>query len=248
MIPAQSPEQYTGSPSEQVAPQIQPEQTAYQGQQKQQGIQKASAHLQVAPKATAPPKTMSPAPFESMPEKPMMEEPPAYLWEDAPPMDMHHDGAIAPSEGAQYSEVAHLNGAPVPVSAPHAAIETPTQSHNFAQTLPSWEEIIQLLSQGEPPLIIRPLLQQTQGHFSGNELHIYAQELLVYQQFERKMPEIQKIIDNFCKSAIHITLHREEKVFKSDMDLVREFSAHAALKDCLEILDASIYKVHPPNK
>ncbi len=130
------------------------------------------------------------------------------------------------------------------------AAEQQTTNSSFTKPArqPSWEEIVAHNAAQEPSIVSRIFLQQAHGSFINETLHIQTKSMAVYDAIERARTPLQEALQNICHYGVQIQVHKPKKTFKPEASLVEEFSARAELKDCLEILDASIYKVRPLNE
>ncbi len=134
--------------------------------------------------------------------------------------------------------------APAPSAEQQPVQASPQPTSSFT---PTWEEVVAHISQQKPPLVPSMYLQQVKGHFAQETLHIVTNNTTVYAKIESVRPALEKALHALCHRAICIKMDRPTKQIKPESTLIEEFRAHAQLKDCLEILDASIYKVRPLN-
>ncbi len=183
----------------------------------------------VTPSATMESESASPenASFE--------DGPPEYFTQDTPPMDAGY--ADENFEDFTASQTVHELSEPLQQSVAGAP----------SARQPSWEEIVAFNASQEPPLVADIFFRQVTGNFQDGQLHIYTKSMTAYAAVDRAQAALQQALQGLCQFAVQLQVHKPEKSFKPEVTLVQEFSARADLKDCLEILDASIYKVRPLN-
>ncbi len=161
--------------------------------------------------------------------------PPDYFAQDTPPMD----AGYANDNFEDFSASQAMNDLSAPAQ--------PSSRDAQSARQPSWEEIVAFNASQEPPLVADIFFRQVTGTFQDGQLHIYTKSMTAYAAVDRAQAALQQALQGLCQYAVQLQVHKPEKSFKPEVTLVQEFSARADLKDCLEILDASIYKVRPLN-
>ncbi len=198
--------------------------------------QPSSTFVSPAPRPVAQPIQAVTPVHATQPESSHLEsEPPKYFTQDAPPMDANY-------QALDFEDFSSAHA----MEAPSDPEQIRPQAAQSARQ-PSWEEIVAFNASQEPPLVADIFFRQVTGTFQDGQLHIYTKSMTAFAAVDRAHMPLQQALQALCHYAVQVHVHRPEKNFKPEVTLVQEFSARADLKDCLEILDASIYKVRPLN-
>ncbi len=187
----------------------------------------------VQPNHMAPPQ-----PMQNQTEPPQSAQNPP--WQRTAPHAPH-----APQGQTLYQASTTHTASPAPVI-PQDATETtaPTQATPLRNTPLTWEAVREHLATQQPPVIPDIFLQQATGSFEDGALHIHTKSTSVYAKIEHARVALQDALQSvYGNISLHI--HKPVKTLKTEAVLLEEFNAREDLKDCLEILDASIYKVRP---
>ncbi len=136
---------------------------------------------------------------------------------------------------------------PVPQAPAKPSVHAMPSSSAQATSQPTWDDIRSYLAEQSTPIIPDIFLQQATGIFKEKTLHIHTKSLAVYDKIERLREELHMALQGMNAGSFPVLVHKPTKTIKTESALVEEFNARADLKDCLEILSASIYKVRPLN-
>ncbi len=117
---------------------------------------------------------------------------------------------------------------------------------------PTWENFTAFMAvQSEKDgkdVIPSHILFQTKGTFNNNILQLEAKSGTCFDKLEQARPILQKLCADFCGFEVSLQIELAAQNHKPESVLKQEFADREDMKDCLEILDATIIRVRPVNQ
>ncbi len=135
-----------------------------------------------------------------------------------------------------------------PADANHGMSAMPAEAQKPVEnaSTQSFESIMAHMAQKK--IVPSYMLSQVKGSFDQNILCMQIDKQIVYDKISAELAAIQRAVNELCQSTVQIQLEQPKVTYRSQSELIEEFSAREEIQLCMKALNARLYDVLLPTE